>query len=136
MLRDMVKCFNDDENCHANQQTIGCKDMLRGAIVKERIAGNEHGMNFHSYNEILIKCCVQLYLECWKRRCVRLHRLEVQKKLLKEDAMALLDNSKKDEVKGLKTHVEVNSIDVNEATNDKLVSWIKKCSNFQEKSEK
>ena len=39
-------------------------------------------------------------------------------KVLKEDAIALFDNARKDEVKGLKRHVEVNRIEVNEATND------------------
>ena len=37
-------------------------------------------------------------------------------KLLKDDAIPLLDDARKDEVKGLERHAEVNSIDVNEAT--------------------
>ena len=48
ILRDIIKYFNDDENCYANQQTIGCKDIFRGVIVKEWIVGNECGVNFHN----------------------------------------------------------------------------------------
>ena len=61
------------------------------AIVKEWIAGNGHGVNFHNHNKILIKSCMHFYVECWKRRCIRLHSPEIQMKLLKEDAIALLD---------------------------------------------
>ena len=136
MLRCAIKCFNDDENYHTNQQMIGHKDMFRGVVVKEWIVGNECGVNFHNYNEILTKCCGQFHVECWKRRCVRLHSPEVQMKVLKEDAIALLDNARKDEVKGLKRHVEVNSMDVNEATNDQLVSWIKSVRIFKKRAKK
>ena len=55
-------------------------------------------------------------------------------KVLKEDAIALLDDARKDEVKGLKIHVEVHSIDVNEATNYQLVSWIKSFRMFKKRA--
>ena len=131
-----MKYFNDDDNYYANQQIIGYKDVFRGVIVKEWVVGNEYGVNLHNYNNILIKCCVQFYVECWKRRCIRLHSPEVQMKVLKEDAIVLLDDSRKDEVKGLKRHVEVNRIDVNEATNDQLVSWIKSVRIFKKRAKK
>ena len=57
MMKDAIKHFNDDEDHHANQQTIGCEDMFRGLIVKEWIVGNEHCVNFHIFNKILIKHC-------------------------------------------------------------------------------
>ena len=38
--------------------------------------------------------------------------------VLKEDAISLLDDVRKNEVKVLKRYVEVNMIDVNKATND------------------
>ena len=134
MLRDIIKYFNYDDNYYANQQIIGYKDMFMGVIIKEWVAGNEHGVIFHNYNKILIKCCVQFYVECWKRRCVRLHSPEVKMKVLKEDAMALLDDAGKDEVKGLKRYSEVNSMDLNEATNDQLVSWIKSVRIFKKRA--
>ena len=72
-MKDVIKYFNDDEYYYSNQQIIGCKDMFRGAIMKEWIISNEHCVNFHICGKILIKCCVQFYVECWKRRHVRLH---------------------------------------------------------------
>ena len=57
-------------------------------------------------------------------------------KVLKEDAIALLDDARKDEVKGLKRNVEVYRIDVNEATNDQLLSWIKSVRIFKKRAKK
>ena len=59
--------------------------------MKEWITGNGHGVNFHNHNKILIKCCVHFNVECWKRKCIRLYSLEMKIKVLKEDAIALLD---------------------------------------------
>ena len=52
-------------------------------------------------------------------------------KVMKEDAIALLDDARKDEEKGLKRHVEVSRTDVKEATNDELLSWIKSVDIFK-----
>ena len=57
-------------------------------------------------------------------------------KVLKEDAIVLLDDARKDEVKVLKTHVEVNRVEVNEATNDQLLSWIKSLRIFKKRAKK
>ena len=62
MLRDEIKYFKDVENYYTNQQIIRHKEIFRGVIVKEWITGNEHGVNFHNYKKILIKCCVQFYV--------------------------------------------------------------------------
>ena len=45
--------------------------------------------------------------------------------LLKEDAIAVVDDARKGEVNGLKRHVVVIRIDLDEAANDQLFSWIK-----------
>ena len=55
--------FNDDDDFFTNQQTIGHKNMFRGVMVKEWIVGNEHCVNFHNYNKILIKCSRHIYLK-------------------------------------------------------------------------
>ena len=69
-MKDIIKHFNDDEDICTNQQIIGFKDMFRGVTMKEYVSGNEHCVDFQIYNKILIKFCVQFYVECWKRRCV------------------------------------------------------------------
>ena len=53
MMKEIIKYFNDDEDCSTNQQTIGCKDMFRGIIVKEWIVGNEDYVSSHTCNKIL-----------------------------------------------------------------------------------
>ena len=83
-------------------------------------------------------CEINKLVECKNkgRRSIRLHSLEVQIKCLTEDSIALLDDDRKDEVKGLKTYAEINSVDVNEATNDQLVSWIKSVRIFKKRAKK
>ena len=66
-MKDIIKNFNDDEDWFTNQQMIGFKDMFRGLIVKQWIAGNEHCVNFHIYNKISTNYCVKFYVECWKK---------------------------------------------------------------------
>ena len=96
MMKYVINHFNDDEDCYNNQQIIKFKDLFRGLIVKERIVNNGECVSFHTHNKILIKYCVNFYVECWKRRCVRLHSLEAQMQVLKEDAIALLEYDMKD----------------------------------------
>ena len=79
---------------------------------------------------------MQFYVECWKRRRIRLNSSEVQMKVLKEYEIALLDDARKYEVKGLKRRVEVNVTGINEVMNDQLVSWIKSVRIFKKRAKK
>ena len=65
------------------------KDLFLGVIVKEWAIVNQKRINVHSYNEALFKSCVEYYHECWKLRCAVLHDIEVQKKVLKEEALEI-----------------------------------------------
>ena len=51
MLKDINKCFNNDDNCYKNQQLNGCRDLFRGVIVKEWVIGNYNTINFYTYNK-------------------------------------------------------------------------------------
>ena len=57
-------------------------------------------------------------------------------KASKEDVIALLDNARKDEVKGLIRNVDVNRMEVNEETNDQLLSCIKSVRIFKKRAKK
>ena len=78
-------------------------------------------MNFHLHNKVLIKNCVKHYHDCWKRRCVVLHSLEVQRKVLKEDVLAMMEEGSKHEVIGLRRHVEVHKMNENEVTIEEML---------------
>ena len=93
--------------------------------MKDWTVGNEDCVSFHTHDKILTKGCVQFHEVCWKRRRSRLSAPEVQMKVLKQGAISLLEDARKDEVKGLKRHVEVSRIEASEATSDELLSWIK-----------
>ena len=70
-------------------------------------------INFHQCNKVLIKSCIQYYHECWRRRCVGLHNPEVKMKVLKDRVMTIMEGESKEEAQGLKIHVEVDTINVN-----------------------
>ena len=71
------------------------EDVFRGVIVKDWIVVNSHSVNFHLHNKFLIEHCVKHDHECWKIRRVALHSADVQKKALKEDVLAIIEEAKK-----------------------------------------
>ena len=93
MLKDINKCFNDDNDYYANQQLIGCNDTFRGVVVKEWVMGNNNSINFHACSKVLVKSSVQFCNECWKRRCVVLHYPEVQRKVLKDEVLIIMEEA-------------------------------------------
>ena len=42
--------------------------------------------------------CAECYHECWKRRQLLLHELEVQKKMLKEESLEIVEEVSKKEL--------------------------------------
>ena len=65
-----------------------------------------------------MECCN----EGWKRRCAALHGLEVQKKVLKDEVLAIIEEASKEEVGGLRRHVEVHNMNVNVASMEEMLS--------------
>ena len=74
--------------------------------------------DFRSCNKVIIKMFVKYYHNYWKRRCLVLHDPEVQRKVLKDDTVLIIEEASKGEFEGLRTHVEVNGIDVNKASEE------------------
>ena len=50
---------------------------------------------------------------------------DVQRKVLKEDVLATTEEASKDEVAGLRTHVEVQKMNVNDATIVEMLPWVR-----------
>ena len=69
--------------------------------------------------------CVKWHHGHWKRRCVVLHDPEAHRKVLKYDAVAIIEESSKGEVEGLRMHIEVNGINVNKASEEWMLSWVR-----------
>ena len=93
MLNDVNKYFNNNDDYHTNQQLIGHRELFRGVIVKEWVIENLNNMHFHTCDKVFVKNYVQFYHECWKRRCVALHDHEVQKKVLKEEVLVIMEEA-------------------------------------------
>ena len=83
-----------------NQQLIGHRDMFRGGSVKEWVMGNNNSTNLHARGEALVKSSTQFCHECWKRRCVVFHDPEVQRKVLKEEALVIMEEAEKTQLRG------------------------------------
>ena len=86
---------------------------------------NQNSINFHSHDKVLVKCCVECYHKCWKRRCVALHNLEVQKKVLKEEALDIMEDASKQELKWLRRYVEVHRLNLNVVSVEQMSSWVR-----------
>ena len=54
-----------------------------------------------------------------------LHNLEVQKKVLKEEALEIREDASKEEVEGLKRHIEVHENNLNVASVEEMLSWVR-----------
>ena len=78
--------------------------------------GNHININFHVHDKVLVRSCAHFYHECWKRRYVVLHNPEMQKNVLKEEALVIMEEAIKEEIEGLSRHVQIHKIDSNEAS--------------------
>ena len=83
---------------------------------------NQKRIKFHSHNKVIVKSCVEHYHECWKRRCLVLHKPEMQKKVLKEEVLAVIEEASKEEAYGLRRCVEVHSVNVNISSVEEMFS--------------
>ena len=82
---------------------------------------NQNRINFHAHDKALVKSCVHFYHDSWKRRHVALHDPEVQMKVLQDEVLNMLEEENKEEVEGLKIHVEVHDMNDNNASVDEIV---------------
>ena len=92
--------------------------------MKEWVMGNYNSIHFHAYNKVLVESSLQFFHECWKRRCVILHNREVQKKVLKEEVLVIMEEAEKYVIKGLSRYVQIHKINLNEACTEELLSWV------------
>ena len=68
--------------------------------------------------------------------CVVLHNSEVQMKVLKDDVLTIMEGTSKEEVEGLKIYVEVHTINVNNASVDEILLWVRSVRVFKRRSRK
>lgn len=115
---------------------IGYSDLFQGVIVKEWVMKNHKNMNFYVCDKVLVKSCTQFYHECWKRRYVASHNPEVQKKLLKEEVLVIIEEASKEEIKGLSRYVQIHKIDLNEASTEEMLSWARSVRAFKKRAYK
>ena len=91
MLGNASKYFNNGSVPCTNRQLIGFKDLFRVVIVKECAASNQKRVDLKLHDKAIVKFCVDCFHECWKRRYVVVHEPEVQRKVLHDEVLAILD---------------------------------------------
>ena len=110
--------------------------MFRCVIVKYWVMDNSSITCFHPCNKVLTKNFIKHYHECWEIRCVALHSQDMQKKVLKEDFLAMIEEASKDEMTGLRRHAEVHKTNENNATIEEMTSWVRSVRMFKRRATK
>ena len=105
-------------------------------MTKEWAIGNQGRINFHQHDKVLVQSCIQCCHECWKHRCVVLHDPEAQMKVLKDEALNVLEEANKEEVEGFKRHVEVHTMNVSDVSADETLSWVRSKRAFERRAVK
>ena len=65
-----------------------------------------------------------------------LHDPEVQRKVLEEEVLVIKDEAEKDAIKGLSDNVQIHRLNVNEASLDELLSWVRNARVFKKRAGK
>ena len=60
-----------------------------------------------------------------------LHDPEVQKKVLKEEVLVIMEEANKEVIEGLSRCVQIHNINLNEASVEELLSWIRSVRAFK-----
>ena len=77
--------------------------------MKEWIVSNQKWIGFKSCSKVICKMCVQYDHECWKRRFVVLHEPEVQRKVLQDEVLSIIEEASKVLVEGLRRCIKCAS---------------------------
>ena len=63
-----------------------------------------------------------------------LHNPDVQKKVLKEEALAIMEEAINDEVEGLRICVEVHNVNLKSASVEEMLSWARSVRIFKNRA--
>ena len=63
--------------------------------MKEWVVSNHKPIYFKLYNKVVVKMCVENFSECSKRRYIVLHEPEVQRKILQDEVLAIVEEESK-----------------------------------------
>ena len=68
---------------------------------------------------------VYFYHECWKTRCVELHKEENQKEILKKQVKEIKESDVTEKIEGMHEYLSKYEINEEEAKCDEMRNWIK-----------
>ena len=74
-------------------------------IVKEWSDVNQDEIDYFEHDKVIVKSCVHFYHECWKTRCVELHKEENQLKLLREQVKKFKESDVNERVEGMHDYI-------------------------------
>ena len=67
---------------------------------------------------------------------MELHNSEVQKNVLKEEVLVIMEEASKEEIEGLSRHLQIYKINSNEASTEEFLSWVRSVRVFKKRSRK
>ena len=56
---------------------------------------------------------------------MELYDLEFQNKVLQDEELAIIEEASKEDLEGLRMHVEVHIMNVNESSVNEMISWVR-----------
>ena len=136
MIKDMQLCSRGYDNFYANQQRAGIKNLFKGIVVKELVMIPQKSVKFNPHNRVLIVMCVNLYHDCWKKRCVVLHDPSMQLIGLKNEIERAKEKYLNGSTEELKKYVDVHKIDENSTDSIHMLLWVKSERDFIKRAKK
>ena len=73
-----------EDKCETNQHYIGMQYLFRGLTITNWTETNFRTSEYADYNRIMIKHCMNYYVEYWKHRCDVAQNPQIQKRRMKE----------------------------------------------------
>ena len=115
MMKDLKRYFDAEGQLCTNQHKIGMKNLFRRMIVKEWVDNNQNDIYCLEHNKEIVKSCVHFYHECWKTRCVELHKEGNQLELLREQVKRIKESETTERVEGMQDCMSKHEIEEGEA---------------------
>ena len=136
-VEDIMKYVRNDDECdyQTNQQYVGMKELFRGFVVKVWFGVQLNDPKYHHLNKIIVKKCVNYYLQCWKDRNEDHMNEEKQRTRVLRWYHKLLKKVEESTDMQVKKYVMKHQIDVEHSRTDSIRTWINNVKNFQRKME-
>ena len=127
---------DDEEEYETSQGIIGINELFRGYVVKDWMSANEHEEKHRTLNKIVVRKCVEFYVECWKHRNEVCHDNDKQKERLRNWVTKEKESAVRSENAQVREYVRKFVINEKQSEVDKMKKWMLNLKKLKTKIEK